>query len=121
LLHHQNVIFYCESVLEIFASFDLKTFIYKKSTNIFLSSAKLAKIHRKISRFDDEASKSPKLSHRTLMDFPHPTLINSLTINSVFANRAEHHGFLLTTTRIRVVPDIPWCWEARLQWPSFDQ
>ena len=56
-------------------------------------------------------------------DFPHPPiniLINSLTINSVFINRAEHHGFLLTTTKIRVVPDVPWCWEARLQWPSFD-
>ena len=52
--------------------------------------------------------------------FRTPPLINSLNINSVFINRAEHHGFLLTTTKIRVVPDIPWCWEARLQWPSFD-
>jgi hypothetical protein len=24
----------------------------------------------------------------------------------VFINRAEHHGFLLTTTKIRVVPDV---------------
>jgi hypothetical protein len=52
--------------------------------------------------------------------FRTPPLINSLTINSVFINRAEHHGFLFTTTKIRVVPDIPWCWEARLQWPSLD-
>ena len=49
-----------------------------------------------------------------------PLLINSLTINSVFIKGAEHHGFLLASTKIRVVPDVPWCWEARLQWPSFD-
>jgi hypothetical protein len=52
--------------------------------------------------------------------FRTPLLINSLTINSVFIYRAEHHGFLLTIIKIRVVPDVPWCWEARLQWPSFD-
>jgi hypothetical protein len=52
--------------------------------------------------------------------FRTPLLINSLTINSVFINRAYHHGFLLTTIKIRVVLDVPWCWEAILQWPSFD-
>ena len=35
-------------------------------------------------------------------------------------NRAEHHGFLFLTNKIRVVTDFPWCWEAVFQWPSFD-
>ncbi len=52
--------------------------------------------------------------------FGNPLLINSLTINSVFINRAENHGFLLTAIKIRVVPDVPWCWEAILQWPLSD-
>jgi hypothetical protein len=47
--------------------------------------------------------------------FRTPLLINSLTIYSVFINRLEHHGFLLMSTKIRVVPDVPWCWEARFQ------
>jgi hypothetical protein len=59
-------------------------------------------------------------TNRIILDFLRPLLVNSLTINSVFINWAEHHGFLLMTTKIRVVPDVPWCWEARLQWPSFD-
>ena len=54
--------------------------------------------------------------------FGNPLLINSLTINSVFVPRAEHHGFLLPTSkiRVRVVSDVSWCWEAVLQWLLFD-
>ena len=52
--------------------------------------------------------------------FDKPHLINSLTIKSVFVPRAEYHGFLLPTNKIRVVLDVSWCWEAVLQWPLFD-
>jgi hypothetical protein len=37
-----------------------------------------------------------------------------------FLHRAEHHGFLLLTNKIRVVSDVPWCLEAAFQWASFD-
>ena len=85
------------------------------STNQTIGTGCIASF--RVSMMDDEIQSCMTHSEYTqsYWIFHTPLLINSLTINSVFINRAEHHGFLLTTTKIRVVPDVPWCWKASSQ------